>query len=594
MIDILSNLSIMDLYVSQLNCDAKSCFTSTVQARLYVGAAYNLDASHRGGVLLMTRVCAKDGYLHMASQLLQDHVQVDLLKADQQRCLRKLRETVENLCCKDKKPGGALNTLITRIQLLTSSPPLMITQDEVDDFLEESPTLLLQLTQRFLDKKVKGDAKEKVKGDMRFKNLTIKTLATMDDPCWDVLKFQESAICLQRILSLTQPCYAIAEDTPAASLFGRVPVYSASGGEVEPSRLVIVSWNIKASSSSFASTRSPTFMATKVESIGKAAQQAHASLIVLQECPTTAMNKTIVGPLSDFANNYGSSSTSFFKRWDYCEAQTGGEAAGFLFNPLQLDLVSEPVAYHDNPYMGTRAHFAQYFSGNSSAATSFERNPVLAIFRAKQGCKGGSISSAEHLGLIVVVNVHLKAAVGDSPNLPRAEMQLLGTPRVQEWIDQQLEKAVSQDYEVKGPHCVLIMGDFNLAAKYCADRDHGDYPHYTTKTRPGHAWDRLLDTYNYECLLRACDKTNCGPPVTRGAHAYDNALVRFIGDTDAIGLFDSPEAFVMDLLPFNGSIRAIFEQRLAAETDVEARFNPAEKQQLWNTWSDHKPIYIHI
>lgn len=72
------------------------------------------------------------------------------------------------------------------------------------------------------------------------------------------------------------------------------------------------------------------------------------------------------------------------------QALSGNECAGFAFDRNVFECMMLPTAFNDRPWEDS----------------GFRRPPVAAIFRA---ARGGVHCVAEQLGLIAVVNVHLKA-----------------------------------------------------------------------------------------------------------------------------------------------------------------------------------------
>ncbi|MEW5308063.1 MAG: hypothetical protein WDW38_000050 [Sanguina aurantia] len=307
-------------------------------------------------------------------------------------------------------------------------------------------------------------------------------------------------------------------------------------------RLVIGSWNMRATYSMHG-TNAPKFMPNKLEKLASVAEVHGMALIALQECPGPATRTADSLPsltASPHLPKGGSSSpASFFSSWEYCEAQTGEEGSGFLYDPTVLQLITAPVAFvHTTPRVeGIVDH------------SVFKRPPVLAIFKAAgRGLERADIAAGQ-LGLVVVCNVHLKSSEKQSPELPQADVRLLASKCVQDWIDDQLRIAVAaQPRGGSSKHCVLIIGDFNLAGASAGQGDslvHGiafeDLPEHVRCTYPGSAWDGL-EGCGYRLLLHGGNPTNFGPPVTKTSCAYDNALVRF----------SEPEAGVPSV-PFSSS-----------------------------------------
>lgn len=528
-----------------------------LQARLFAGAAYDLAPSSPKTLELMGMVLLKDGYIHNVMYLLKELPTQDKNTIIQEECVSTLTTLVTAKC----KAAGQL-----RDDFIAEIAGQKMTQESVDAFLDMPAAEMLSGL-----KFVRASDN----------SLTISELHTVKDPPSDSRGFPELALKLHHALTLTLPRYISMEATPAASLLTHGVAYNVHGQEVSQPKLVIVSWNMLASSSCYLKFQAPGFVAGKLENIAKVAEKEGASLIVLQECPISSM-KTAEQLNSKY---HGGSSTSFVSKWDYREARTGGEAAGFLWDPHVLQIVTDPVLFVQRTGITTSSRS----KSTPNDTCVFTRPPVLSIFKASDHAREDN--TARRLGLIVVVSVHLKCpsntALDDksnSPDLPRADVKLLGSHTVQKWIRDELRKAVTTErLQLSDPHCVLIIGDFNLAARYRPERDHGDFPCYAPKTRPSTAWDSLLDDHGYECLLRGCDMTNCGPPITNESYAYDNALVRFSNS-----LLNFPAAFVFDM-----TARRVAQWRLNHSEESD-RFTRQERINFITAWSDHKPIVAHI
>lgn len=422
--------------------------------------------------------------------------------------------------------------------------------------------------------------------------LTFEELRTMKDPPNVIYEFQLTAIKLWNALTLARRLYR-----NCMGGTGTAGADTIDCGE-KPSlkKVVVGSWNMRASY--FQSTTNPQFLISKLRNLASVAQEHSMVLIALQECPGLAnrSNGRIRCLISE---------VEFFSAWEYCEAQTGREAAGFLFDPMVLRLITPPRVFASN-----MTHEA------SKCSHAFVRPPVLAIFAAAGQPYGGNAvaadSVAQRLGLLVVCNIHLKCSEGSRPDLPRADVDLLGSDLVQGWIEQHIKDAKAAAGRRDDTNCVLLIGDFNLAARYGgsnADRSthaHESLPDHVRATYAGPAWEGL-QSCGYTHLLQASDTTNFGPPVTQTSCAYDNALVRYsvVGSSSAVGLDAVPKASVCDIAAKEIADMSIIRKMAAPDAERSDEWSKAVaraanamllelQESLFTSWSDHKPMSVHL
>lgn len=537
----------------------------------------------------MGQVCFKDGYFHNVIKLLEEPKGVpfdDSYRRRKSECARKLKTLITDKC----KGTGDFRQTLMKVE------GLEMTQHDVATFLDTSAATMLKGIGPKLSEQLLVDS-------------TVRSLILNEDLPPTIEKFRWAARELHNALTFTLPHYAPITGTSALAQLGRGVAFGASGDETAKP-LVIVSWNIKAGGSCFLTSTAHGFVARKVTSIAKIAEQERASLLVLQECPSDTM-KT-----SEKLINVKHFTTSLLKEWKYCEAQTGGEAAGFLYDPLRLELLAGPAAY-PNRSSSNNSSRSDFRRSNPEAVgkCEFQRPPVLSIFVvcAQASLESDLAAAAARDELIVVVSVHLKCPEDGSPHLPRSELLHLGSTTFQGWIEQHIVDAKGMPgVKLNCPHSVLIIGDFNLAATYREDRDHSDFPDYASKTNPGLAWNDLLG-HGYECLLRACDKTNGGKPFTKETYAYDNAAIRF-----SVEGIKSPVAFVGEIATEELAQWKLAQKQQKAEerpaplegedledetgpardldgsTDFEGHVTQAQQKEVFTSWSDHRPIVVHI
>lgn len=391
-------------------------------------------------------------------------------------------------------------------------------------------------------------------------NLTFKDLLAMRAPSTKIHPFYVKARNLESSLTLNPSAYVETSDTQSNSLLRMIIASKSHGTASSAPRLVVGSWNMQATYN----VHGPSavgFLSTKLENLAVVAKEHSMALIALQECPGLATHtRETLFDLTD-----GGSTKSSFSDWKYCEAQTGEEGSGFLYDKSVLQLVAEPVTFlNTTPYRS-----------DGPNPDAFKRPPVLAIFKGAARSRGLADLAAQRVGLIAVVNVHLKSSSDGTPDLPQADVRLLGHHRLQAWIDEQLSKAErepligSHTFRSRGNSCTLIIGDFNLSGQYKSSQHL--LPKVEKNTYPGTAWDDL--EVQYKRLLHAGDFTNLGPPWTKTRCAYDNALVRYLPSMESAGRKPRAAVCAMKEAAVN-----LFQMR--------ADINKA--------WSDHLPIVAYL
>ncbi|MEW5303885.1 MAG: hypothetical protein WDW36_006537 [Sanguina aurantia] len=437
--------------------------------------------------------------------------------------------------------------------------------------------------------------------------LTLKELAAIRAPPTSINPYCLRAVRLLKGWSWGPPPYRDAGGVRATALHEWGSPHPPTGPASVPAqshpRLVVGSWNMRATYSMHG-TDAPGFVPNKLERLAGVAEAHGMALIALQECPGPATRAADSLPSltarPHLPGGRSAAPASLFSAWEWCEAQTGEEGAGFLYDPTVLQLITAPVAF---PNPTPRAE-----GGAGHAA--FKRPPVLAVFKAAGRGLERADAAAGRLGLIVVCNVHLKSSEKQSPELPQADVRLLASKCVQDWIDDQLRTAAAAQPGTGSPkHCVLIIGDFNLAGASACHGDsclHGvdfeDLPQHVRCTYPGSAWEGL-EGCGYRLLLHGGHPTNFGPPVTKASCAYDNALVRF-SDPEAgsmgvvrAGVCEVAGQEVIDMevlrtltapnpkrtLEWEGTVAAVGKLMLSKA-----------RAALFTAWSDHKPIVVHL
>lgn len=262
--------------------------------------------------------------------------------------------------------------------------------------------------------------------------------------------------------------------------------------------------------------------------------------------------------------------------WEYREAQTGAEAAGFAFNPRVLRIVHGPTPFGDPPRAGR---------------VPFQRPPVLAVFVAAGDTPAAACAAP--LGLIAVCSVHLKSVEGNHPEVQtQPELRRLSDD-VDDWINSTLK-----DVAAALPGCAalpltkLIIGDFNLAYS-----EVGGPLNTNLATAAGDAWRGLTDR-GFRALVAEGTETNFAELVARGA-CYDNALLSCSG----VPLCErTTGAIVQDVISnelddLERIVVAAEELRplapLASEFVGRLRQLFAEKF-VYRRWSDHKPVMVTI
>ncbi len=190
-----------------------------------------------------------------------------------------------------------------------------------------------------------------------------------------------------------------------------------------------LTWNVRASLELHVPTAKT--LEAKVSNLAALVAQHGASLCALQECPGEKLAaagarrheadgdgdgeeapeaKVALPPLRQLVQRCPQ-----LRGWDYAEAQTRGEAAGFAYDAGVLQLLHGPVAhYAPKPADGV-------------AAFEFQRPPVLVVFARKDDTP--MCAHAAPLGLLAVVSVHLRESVRRGDQV-EANARRAGAPRL--------------------------------------------------------------------------------------------------------------------------------------------------------------------
>lgn len=151
--------------------------------------------------------------------------------------------------------------------------------------------------------------------------------------------------------------------------------------------------------------------------------------------------------------------------------------------------------------------FSSLFQVPETKGENFVRPPVAAVFYSSS------------FSPFVVCSVHLDPVKTNDENgidATRTEAKLLGSFKVQTWLDGMLDSATGTSaasaHQQHG--CKLILGDFNLGAP-------GAEKHFEpSHVGPGEAWKPLQEA-GYKALLDSKEWTNFGPPVSAVCYPYD-------------------------------------------------------------------------
>ena len=365
----------------------------------------------------------------------------------------------------------------------------------------------------------------------------------------------------------------------------------AAAGELT---LRALTWNVRASLELHVPTAKT--LEAKVRNLAALAAEHKVSLCVLQECPgeKLAAASSRVNRHEEDENDAEASSTALppmqqlvqrcpqLRGWDYAEAQTGGEAAGFAYDAGVLCLLYGPVAY------ATPACYAAF---------AFARPPVLAVFARKDDTP--VCAHAAPLGLLAVASVHLKAYdTATKSEQTRAELEHLGSDAFQRWLDICIDTAVAQaglPSAASEPRTRLILGDFNLAYAVGGDMPPGPYAKA--------AWDpvtaqRSNGGEGFQVLLPARQVTNFDTLVKEAA-CYDNALLRHSGGVPLLRAHAYVAAVLEEELQDFAALQARLQGDVAPRTallrELVAMLPQLLAQKLvYRRWSDHKPLCVEL
>ena len=257
--------------------------------------------------------------------------------------------------------------------------------------------------------------------------------------------------------------------------------------------------------------------------------------------------------------------------------------AAFVFHESVLQMIGSPRPFHVACDAVGRIKMEDGLARMRPAAArccTFQRPPILALFRPSAG-PDGNLRVAPH-GWLAVVSVHLKAFDG-SLEQTKAEVGGLAE-HIVPWMEREvaLEKekynasniAVAPDVTT-----YIIMGDFNLSVK---------------------------DSVLFTDLLPPGQPTNMGPPVTQHDKCYDNILYRREGEDQhappapqpgSAKVFpvmqkelDEMHELVSVLKKFQTSLGKELTAKFVQRNEMEK----ALKTTVYNSWSDHKPVYVHL
>ena len=361
-----------------------------------------------------------------------------------------------------------------------------------------------------------------------------------------------------------------------------------------------LTWNVRASLELHVPTAKT--LEAKVSNLAALAAQHGASLCALQECPGEKLAaagarrheaegdgdgdgeapeaKAALPPLRQLVQRCPQ-----LRGWDYAEAQTGGEAAGFAYDAGVLQLLHGPVAY-----FATKP-------ADGVAAFGFQRPPVLAVFARKDDTP--VCAHAAPLGLLAVVSVHLKAYdAATKSEQTRAELEHLGCDAFQHWLERGIDAAAAHAgspwSSAAAPRTRLILGDFNLAYAVGGDMPPGPYAQA--------AWDPVTAPRNgaqgFRVLLPPRQVTNFDTLVKEAA-CYDNALLRHSGGVPLL----RARAFVAQVLAAEladaAALQAALQGGAAPCTELLREFvamlpTLLAQKLVYRRWSDHKPVCVEL
>lgn len=233
-------------------------------------------------------------------------------------------------------------------------------------------------------------------------------------------------------------------------------------------------------------------------------------------------------------------------------------------------------------------------------ATAFRRPPVLALFRPADE-PGAQLLAGAH-GCLAVVSVHLKSHLPtelDRSGLARTQAEVRRLAKsVVPWMETQVRTARKEDKGLAslGAATYVILGDFNLAE----DDEKGRFGGNDGTTFGGDAWEDLKSK-GFHALLPPGQPTNMGPPVCEHDKCYDNILYRRIADTTDARMNDvvPPVAQVYRAMQAEmEEMAGICKITNSARTDLVTRavkgMKKAFQEEVFCTWSDHKPVYAHL
>lgn len=534
------------------------------QAHQYSQEAYIWDPKWPAACRLIGEVFLEDGYFTKALQALS-YVTGASSDSKSELCVSKASAVIEKICRKD---WG--NKLMSFVKLLDFDGVKRALLRPASELIKYSPN------------------EDSLRKEGLDKAITLSQLCSLPAVPSSMVTFYKKVNDLYQALTLSPPGYSCPTSTfvsfsPPRNEGNIVEMLRSShrichsDSERPQLNIVIGSWNILANAFYHINP-------TKLNNLAKIAEQEGMALIALQECHSnpSAITKILSG----------CNCPRFFTGWIYCQACTGQEAAGFLYNPKMLDLITGPAAFPHKPKVITGNDNISSIKGN------FVRPPVIASFQITKPKTGDRDHGELHTSLLVVCNVHLKSSEDNRACLPQENVVLLASKDVQKWITDATSDAARVMHSCN-QHCVMIIGDFNLAgtAKNNQNSDHQKC------TYPGLAWDGL-DRQGFTRLLHANDTTSFGPPVTVcEAHAFDNALIRFTNSSK--GKNPTAEARVCDIaakeISDMGCIRRLYSPP-SGSLDTWDNFVSRETADMLKRWkhrlllecSDHKPIAVHL
>ena len=375
------------------------------------------------------------------------------------------------------------------------------------------------------------------------------------------------AATLVTLLSRSQPSW----------LSGTAAAERALVDEAQESHLRVLCWNVQASLTTHGV---PDCLPAKAASLAELLSDpvvGYPALLALQECPGTGVRDNPERPAIA-----GALAAVVCERWRYVQANTGSEAAGFLYDSDRVEPAGE------EPFLHTYAE--PDWPSPTEDPLYVPRPPVLALFR----------TCALAPTLLALLSVHLKSAKGTGFEAAAMARQQLGalSANVLPWAQHLAAAAAGQL-----PIAFLVLGDFNLHG-----RDDNSELIISDRTSPGDEWAGLTNA-GFRPLLPRNSPSNLGRPICDVNCSYDHVW--------AHGVHPSSKAFVHRPLVLVEQLQELDDVRkwlsCVADVDQPARGGGmrrslvatlAHEAAQWlkahvrtgvnKEWSDHWPLIAEL